>query len=393
MLEAYPMAQLVEEVLVAWNELAARNEEVVGLSQRVRVLELDLADREDGLSPERAALEATEQSLREKETQAIHLERLLQDARTENEALRASQSAEDVEALRSEVDRLNSLASEQDDVIAELEVRLDEVVDALERAAEAGLTSVTAEEVRNLQSLLSRTERELSSERAARETVDDERSRLRDIADRLRGILEQRDRRIVELEEQIERAMHGPRSVSAEHDYLTEQIEDLKRRLLDRNREYESLRRRERRLHTDVFERDERIQQMQLTMADLEAALQDRIAEYRDLERLVEQANLDLAAAQRSDRTREVVGRAFADSLGFVRDHERRGKAREERMEAPTVTRTVKGPGMEEVRTLASGEEVEFESESVEITGEPMSLEDRPFSPGGTADPVVWDDD
>ena len=88
---------------------------------------------EDGLSPERAALEATEQSLREKETQAIHLERLLQDARTENEALRASQSAEDVEALRSEVDRLNSLASEQDDVIAELEVRLDEVVDALER--------------------------------------------------------------------------------------------------------------------------------------------------------------------------------------------------------------------------------------------------------------------
>ena len=133
MLEAYPMAQLVEEVLVAWNELMTRNEEVVGLSQRVRVLELDLADREDGLSPERAALEATEQSLREKETQAIHLERLLQDARTENEALRASQSAEDVEALRSEVDRLNSLASEQDDVIAELEVRLDEVVDALER--------------------------------------------------------------------------------------------------------------------------------------------------------------------------------------------------------------------------------------------------------------------
>ena len=45
MLEAYPMAQLVEEVLVAWNELMTRNEEVVGLSQRVRVLELDLADR------------------------------------------------------------------------------------------------------------------------------------------------------------------------------------------------------------------------------------------------------------------------------------------------------------------------------------------------------------
>ena len=40
--------------------------------------------------------------------------------------------------------------------------------------------------------------------------------------------------------------MQGPRSVSAEHDYLVEQIEELKRRLLERNREYESLRRRER---------------------------------------------------------------------------------------------------------------------------------------------------
>ena len=39
--------------------------------------------------------------------------------------------------------------------------------------------------------------------------------------------------------------MQGPRSVPAEHDYLVEQIEELKRRLLERNREYESLRRRE----------------------------------------------------------------------------------------------------------------------------------------------------
>ena len=34
--------------------------------------------------------------------------------------------------------------------------------------------------------------------------------------------------------------MSGPKSISAEHDYLVEQIEDLKRRLLERNREYES---------------------------------------------------------------------------------------------------------------------------------------------------------
>ena len=107
---------------------------------------------------------------------------------------------------------------------------------------------------------------------------------MRDIADRLRGLLDARDKRLGELEEQIERVMQGPRSVSAEHDYLVEQIEELKRRLLERNREYESLRRRERRLHNDVFERDERIQQMSLTISDLEAALTDRTSEIRELE-------------------------------------------------------------------------------------------------------------
>ena len=47
MLKGYPVEQLVEEVLIAWNELAARNEEMVSVKQRLRVLELDLAERED----------------------------------------------------------------------------------------------------------------------------------------------------------------------------------------------------------------------------------------------------------------------------------------------------------------------------------------------------------
>ena len=90
---------------------------------------------------------------------------------------------------------------------------------------------------------------------AANNALEEERQRLRDIADRMRGLLDARDKRLADLEEQLERVMQGPRSVSAEHDYLVEQIEEMKRRLLERNREYESLRRRERRLHTDVFER------------------------------------------------------------------------------------------------------------------------------------------
>ena len=87
----------------------------------------------------------------------------------------------------------------------------------------------------------------------------EERDRLRDLVEQVRNHLEIRDDRIRELEEQLQRVMSGHRSVSAEHEYLTEQIEELKRRLVDRNREYEALRRRERRLHREVFDRDERI--------------------------------------------------------------------------------------------------------------------------------------
>ena len=52
MLKGYPVDQLVEEVLIAWNELAARNEEMVSVKQRLRVVELDLAEREDMVAPE-----------------------------------------------------------------------------------------------------------------------------------------------------------------------------------------------------------------------------------------------------------------------------------------------------------------------------------------------------
>ena len=43
MLSSYPVEQLVEEVLTAWEELSSKNEELVSVKQRVRVLELDLA--------------------------------------------------------------------------------------------------------------------------------------------------------------------------------------------------------------------------------------------------------------------------------------------------------------------------------------------------------------
>ena len=73
MLKGYPIEQLVEEVLIAWQELAARNEEMVSVKQRLRVLELDLAEREDMVAPEVARLNQAETSLQESEAKIIHL--------------------------------------------------------------------------------------------------------------------------------------------------------------------------------------------------------------------------------------------------------------------------------------------------------------------------------
>ncbi len=244
MLQGYPVEQLVEEVLIAWDELAKRNDEMISVKQRLRVLELDLAEREDMVAPEIARMGDLETELEERRSQMVHLERLLSDARQDLAAQQSSLSSEERMRLEEEVEALKTLTSEQDEVIGEMEGRVAQMVEALERAADAGLTSVTADEVRSLKSQVDNMTKKYEVELSANKALEEERQRLRDIADRLRGLLDARDNRLTELEEQLERVMQGPRSVSAEHDYLVEQIEELKRRLLERNREYESLRRR-----------------------------------------------------------------------------------------------------------------------------------------------------
>ena len=202
-----------------------------------------------------------------------------------------------------------------------------------------------------------------------------------------------RDQRLAELEDQVERVMSGPKSISAEHDYLVEQIEDLKRRLLERNRECESLRRRERRLHNDVFERDERLQQMTLTMTDLEAALQDRTAELRDLEARAANAEDEVERQRRGERTREVVGKAFSDTLGLVRGHDQREAARAAYADAPDVERRITSPTVKDMEDLAEGGQIDL---NVDVEAVPVGTaldEDRPPAPGGKGDPVVYDED
>ena len=393
MLKGYPVEQLVEEVLIAWQELAARNEEMVSVKQRLRVLELDLAEREDMVAPEVARLNQAEATLQESEAKIIHLERLLNDAREELATQQSSISQEERDSMATENSQLRDLSIQQDEVIAELEGRIGQMVEALERAADAGLTSVTADEVRSLKSKLDAALMQNEAEQAANKALEEERQRLRDIADRLRGLLDARDGRLGELEEQLERVMQGPRSVSAEHDYLVEQIEELKRRLLERNREYESLRRRERRLHNDVFERDERIQQITLTLTDMEAALQDRTAELRELEGQRESMTHELDSVRRGERTREVVGRVFADSLSLVRTHDAREAKREAYSNEPDKTRTLSTPDPSDMASLAEGGRVDLTVEEAEITPGMDVDGTRPPSPGGTGDPVLFEDE
>ena len=393
MLKGYPVEQLVEEVLVAWDELGKRNDELVTVKQRLRVVELDLAERHDKVAPEVARLAESEQSMKEADAKIVHLERLLNDTKEELASQQSSLSQQERSSMEHEVSQLRDLTTQQDEVIGEMEGRITQMVEALEKAADAGLTSVTAEEVRLLKQQVDERQRQLDVEKAAAEALEEERQRLRDIADRLRGLLDARDRRLEELEEQLERVMQGPRSVSAEHDYLVEQIEELKRRLLERNREYESLRRRERRLHNDVFERDERLQQMTLTMTDIEAALQDRTAELREIEDQRSSMEHELNSARRSERTREVVGRVFADSLSLVRSHESRELKRDLYANAPDLERTIKAPSTEDMAKLAEGAELDLKTDETVIEKGIDVDEVRPPSPGGTGDPVLFDDD
>ena len=394
MLRAYPVDQLVEEVLVAWQELADRNEDLVTSKQRLRVLELDLAERKDEVAPEVAQLKAAENDLEESGARIVHLERLLEDTRKELAENSSSISVEEREALENEASQLRELTTQQDDVIAEMEGRMGQMVEALARAADAGLTSVTADEVRALKAQSDSLSSDLEAEKAANNALEEERQRLRDIADRLRGLLDARDTRLAELVEQLERVMQGPRSVSAEHDYLVEQIEELKRRLLERNREYESLRRRERRLHNDVFERDERIQQMSLTISDLESALTDRTSEVRELESQRDTAVNQLDGVKRSERTREVVGRVFADSLSLVRSHDERELRKEIYSNSTDVERTISAPTADDMQTLADGGTVDLDT-ALEVIEKGMDVpkESRPDSPGGTGDPVIYEDE
>ena len=389
MLMEYSTKQLVEEVLVAWNELTKKNDDFSDLKQKIRILELDLAEREDGIAPEIARLKILENDLVKTETELVNVTGLLTDANERIAAQESVLSLEERNRLLDENIELGNTIEEQTEIIEEMEGKIDQMLDALQKAANVGLTSISLEEFQKMRVGLESSELELEGEKAVVIALEEERSRLRDIIEKLRGMLDLRDKRLLEVEEQVENLMRGPKSVSAEHDYLVEQIEELKRRLVERNREFEVLRRRERGLHNDVFERDERIQQMQLTMMDLESGLQDRTAELRALEGVQEQTSVELEAAKRSERTRGLVGKMFSDSLTLTKDHDKRVEEKNK----PLKERTLSTPSIDDIEKLVDGEEITLNINEKDLEISEFDLKNNPSAPGGSAVPLSEEED
>jgi hypothetical protein len=134
------------------------------------------------------------------------------------------------------------------------------------------------------------------------------------------------------------------------------------------------------------------MQQMQLTIGDLEAALLDRTSELKEVESQRERAMLELDASRRNERTREVVGRVFQDSLELVRDHSKREDTRERIVEDGPQKRTLSTPSLDDIHTLAGGEEIEL-SKNTETLIQGEQPEQRPNAPGGRGDPVIYEDE
>ena len=101
-----------------------------------------------------------------------------------------------------------------------------------------------------------------------------------------------------------------------------------------------------------------------------------------------------LDGVKMSERTREVVGRVFADSLSLVRSHDERELRKEVYANSPDVERKLSTPETQDMQTLAEGGKVDLDT-ALEVIEKGMDLptEARPDSPGGTGDPVLYEEE
>ena len=83
----------------------------------------------------------------------------------------------------------------------------------------------------------------------------------------------------------------------------------------------------------------------------------------------------------------------FADSLSLVRTHDAREAKRDAYSNTPDVKRTLSTPDTEDMATLADGGRISLDVSETEIEQVIDVDEVRPPSPGGSGDPVVFEDE
>ena len=126
-----PPERLVEEVISRWDELVRVEEDLALTRQRVRVLEMELADQ-GGDGSLRGRVAELEEALRVADARIAQMEGLLENERRRRGDLEEDVGQGRVEELQEENVRLLGSEEEQMMLILDMEAQLDRLVSQLE---------------------------------------------------------------------------------------------------------------------------------------------------------------------------------------------------------------------------------------------------------------------
>jgi len=112
-----------------------------------------------------------------------------------------------------------------------------------------------------------------------------------------------------EMEEELRRVKEesAQKALSVEQEYLLDQLEEMKERLKQRNLEFEALKTREKAIHKQIFEKDEKIQELTSIMTMIEENLQEQIKENEKIRKELERQGRDLAKVEDEKMKQEIL--------------------------------------------------------------------------------------
>lgn len=87
------------------------------------------------------------------------------------------------------------------------------------------------------------------------------------------------------------------------------------------------------------------------------------------------------------------MGRVFSDSLNLVRNHETRQAKKEAYANSPDVEKKLSTPSPEDMKNLAKGGDLDLSVSESEFAEGIQVDSNRPASPGGSGDPVIFEDE